>query len=319
MTEDKLSRLFANHMFQGKTKAALRLLSEQNRGGVLHLDDPIDTQNGTRKVRDILIDKHPRSQPANRDSIINADPTDLHPGFFECLDASVIKSAAIHVSGAAGPSGLDALSWRRLCTSFKAASQELCHSLALTAQRLCTDLVDPASVAPLLSCRLIALDKNPGVRPIGIGDTVRRIIAKAILSITKQDLQEAAGSMQLCAGQIAGIEAGVHAVHTLFQKEDTEAVLLVDASNAFNALNRQTVLHSIQRLCPALATPLINTYRAPSELYMDGDVLLSQEGTTQGDPLAMPMYALATIPLIRKLKDKYGMPTMPLVQAKSTV
>ena len=155
MTEDKLSRLFANHMFQGKTKAALRLLSEQNRGGVLHLDYPINTENGTRKVRDILIDKHPPSQPANRDSIINADPTDLHPGFFECLDASVIKSAAIHVSGAAGPSGLDALSWRRLCTSFKAASQELCHSLA---QRLCIDLVDPASIAPLLSCRLTALD-----------------------------------------------------------------------------------------------------------------------------------------------------------------
>ena len=134
-------------------------------------------------------------------------------------------------------------------------------SCPITAQKLCTDLVDPASIAPLLSCRLIVLDKNPGVRPVGIGDTARRIIAKAILSITKQDLQEAAGSMQLCAGQIAGIEAGVHTVHTLFQKEDTEAVLLVDASNAFNALNRQTALHNIRRLCPALATSLINTYR----------------------------------------------------------
>ena len=45
---------FANLMFQGKTKAALRLLSEQSKGGVLHLDDPIETENGQRKVRDIL-------------------------------------------------------------------------------------------------------------------------------------------------------------------------------------------------------------------------------------------------------------------------
>ena len=46
---------------------------------------------------------------------------------------------------------------------------------------------------------------------------------------------------------------------------------------------------------------LINSYRCPTELFMDGDVILSQEGTTQGDPLAMAMYGLATIPLIRRL------------------
>ena len=95
----------------------------------------------------------------------------------------------------------------------------------------------------------------------------------------------------------------MHAVRTLFLREETEALLLVDATNAFNSLNRQTALHNIQKLCPSIATALINTYRVPSQLFVDGDVLLSREGTTQGDPLAMPMYALATIPLIRKLKD----------------
>ena len=96
----------------------------------------------------------------------------------------------------------------------------------------------------------------------------------------KEDLQAAAGSIQLCAGQIAGIEAGVHTVQAMFQKVDTEAILLVDASNAFNALNRQTALHNIRRICPALATPLINIYREPIDLYVDGIVLLSQEGMT---------------------------------------
>ena len=79
-------------------------------------------------------------------------------------------------------------------------------------------------------------------------------------------------------------------------------MLLVDASNAFISLNRLVALHNIRRLCPPLATILINTYRAPTELFVDGDVILSQEGTTQGDPLAMHMYALATIPLIMKLE-----------------
>ena len=103
----------------------------------------------------------------------------------------------------------------------------------------------------------------------------------------------------MCGGQISGIEAAVHTVRTAFDSSETEAVLLIDA---FNSLNRQVALENIRRLCPPLATILINTYRAPTELFVDGDTLLSREGTTQGDPLAMPMYALATIPLINKFK-----------------
>ena len=58
----------------------------------------------------------------------------------------------------------------------------------------------------------------PGVLPIGIGDTARHIIAKAILNITRQDVQEAAGSVQLCAGQIPSIEAAIHAIRS-FSRE----------------------------------------------------------------------------------------------------
>ena len=158
--------------------------------------------------------------------------------------------------------------------------------------------MNPVLVAPLLACRLIALDKHPGVRPIGVGDTARRIISKAVLSIVGPDIQDASGCQQMCGGQIAGIEAAVHATRSAFEFVECEAALLVDATNA---LNRQVALHNIRRLCPPIATILINSYRCPTELFVDGDIILSQEGTTQGDPLAMAMYGLATIPLIRRL------------------
>ena len=119
--------------------------------------------------------------------------------------------------------------------------------------------------------------------------------------ILRDDIQEAAGSHQLCAGQLSGAEAAVHAVRKVFEEGSTEAVLLVDASNAFNSLNRLVALHNIRQLCPPLSTILINIYRSPASLLVSGEVILSEEGTTQGDPLAMPMYALATVPLINQL------------------
>ena len=84
----------------------------------------------------------------------------------------------------------------------------------------------------------------------------------------------------------------------------TDAVILVDASNAFNSLNRQAALRNIHQLCPALSKVLTNTYREDVQLFIDGEVLLSQEGTTQGDPLAMAMYAIAITPLIHRLEDR---------------
>ena len=291
-------------MFQGKTKAALELLGNQEKGGVLQLDDQVPSGPcGPKSVREILKEKHPSGQPADPESLVLDDAHPVHDIVFDCIDASLIRAAALKTSGAAGPSGIDAYGWRRLCTCYQSSSRDLCQALADVAKRLCTQFVDPSGIASFLACRLIALNKKPGVRPIGIGDTARRIIAKAILMTIKCDVQEVAGSLQLCAGQIAGTEAAVHAVRSSFDSENCEALLLVDASNAFNSLNRQTALRNIMKQCPPLATVLIHSYRAETDLFVDGEVIKSSEGTTQGDPLAMPMYALATIPLIKRLNQ----------------
>ena len=142
--------------------------------------------------------------------------------------------------------------------------------VTLFARRLCISYVDPKALALLLACCLIVLNTNPGVHPIGIGDVARHIIAKAILFILKSDIQDAVGSMQLCAGQIAEVEAAIHAMRELFEKDETEALLLVNASNAFHAL---TTLLIIRRLSP-LSAVLVNTHHASTKLYADGTTLL---------------------------------------------
>ena len=153
---------------QKKCKAALDLLLKNGEGSVLHLDDRTDpSTSDSPTVREVLISKHPKGQP---NCVLPSPPQEAHPIIFESIDATAIRSAATDITGSAGPSGLDAHGRKRLCTSFKGASSNLCHSLAGVAKRICTSYVDPYSLAPFLACHLIALDKNPGVRPIGIGD-----------------------------------------------------------------------------------------------------------------------------------------------------
>ena len=99
------------------------------------------------------------------------------------------------------------------------------------------------------------------------------------MKIVKYDLQEAAGATQLCAGQEAGCEAAVHAMEQIFADEDTEAIILVDATNAFNCLNRQVTLLNCETICPALSHILINTYHNNSQVFIDGQFILLKEGT----------------------------------------
>jgi len=63
--------------------------------------------------------------------------------------------------------------------------------------------------------------------------------------VVKSDILEAAGCSQLCAGQRGGCEAAIHAMREIYMNTNTEGVLLVDASNAFNSLNRRAALLNI--------------------------------------------------------------------------
>ena len=61
---------------------------------------------------------------------------------------------------------------------------------------------------------LIASDKCPGIRPVGVGETVRRIVGKAVYIATRVDSGDLCNVDQLCGGIRSGIEGAVHPMNT---------------------------------------------------------------------------------------------------------
>ena len=146
--DENVAKLFSNLMFEGKITQALQLLSDKGRGKVLQLNQTFNINGSSTTVRDILRSKHPPSHDASPETLLQGTLPDIHPVIFDEVNASLIRSTSLHLSGAAGPSGLDSHAWRRLCTAFKSSSVDLCQSLALLAKHLCTTAVPPECVSP---------------------------------------------------------------------------------------------------------------------------------------------------------------------------
>ena len=57
--------------------------------------------------------------------LVDGESEPVNSIIFDGQDADAIRHVAMHTHGAAGLSGLDAYTWRRLCSSFKSASNSL--------------------------------------------------------------------------------------------------------------------------------------------------------------------------------------------------
>ena len=283
-------------MWHGKISADLKMLSKDYDNGILKVDDNIMNE---------LKLKYPEPAEIKEECLLYGPINKTPNSYFDEIDEQMIAKATRLTKGSGGPSQLDAELYRHiiLSTKFKKESKELREKVAILAKRLATTMVDPSSIEALTARLLIPLNKNPDIRPIGIGEVFRRIIGKSISWVLRDEIQEAAEPLQVATGLNAGAEAAIHAMRTIFAQDSTEAVILIDASNAFNSLNRLVALHNIQITCPPFSTIMINTYRQPSRMIVLGaSDIFSAEGTTQGDNLAMPFYALGTSILLYQLR-----------------
>ena len=63
-----------------------------------------------------------------------------------------------------------------------------------------------------MACHVVAMDKRPVVRTVGIGEKICRAIAKFVMRAVVDQAKKACGSLQICAGLEDGIERATHAL-----------------------------------------------------------------------------------------------------------
>jgi hypothetical protein len=159
----------------------------------------------------------------------------------------------------------------------------------------------------------------PGVRPIGIGETWRRAIVKAVLLIADREVVMACKTNNLCGGLQGEIDGIIHAAQSMWdtrRMEEDWGLFLVDAKNAFNEQCRTMMLWNVRHDWPSGARFVFNSYKHWAILIIwnndeTGVFLHSKQVVTQGDTIVMFGYAVGLLPLIRGLKSEFLMVTQP--------
>ena len=119
---------------------------------------------------------------------------------------------ASKLSGTADALGAEAIKLHNWLLCFGCASEELRVVVSRMADWMDNSSPPWSAYCALMACCLVSLDKRPGVLPIGIGEMLRRALAKLVMRAAGDQATTACGNLQLCTGLEAGIEVATHAV-----------------------------------------------------------------------------------------------------------
>ena len=246
---DRMNELIEN----GKIGPAGRCIGEE-KTGLLEINDA---------VINTLKEKHPEAADFTVEGLISGPlPEKLcEDVLFEGISPNLIRRIARDSSGGAGPDGISGDLMRKMLTSKQhgKAPDELCQAVADLAKYLNRKKLPSHQLQAFKASRLIPLDKKPGVRPIGIGQAIRRMVARASMTLLKEEIIKSYPAAQTC-GRKGGAEAMIHATRRKYGEKECEGCVIVDARNCYNIFDRRKALHNIQYTCPKIHTLCSNLY-----------------------------------------------------------
>lgn len=104
----------------------------------------------------------------------------------------------------------------------------------------------------LCNASLIQFHKRNGdIRPIGVGEVIRRLVSKVALKLTINKAVAILATLQQCVGVKGAAENVVRYFRYLTQKLRVDDICLqVDLTNAFNSLHRDHMLRDVASSIP---------------------------------------------------------------------
>ena len=298
--EDARAKLAGKKISNGDIKGAIRVLSSND--SILPFDE--DTLS-------ILKAKHPSRHP---DSKMPDCPTaENRTNALQLTEEQVRKAIMSFPGGSAG--GSDLLLPQHLKDLISKSSGDGGTQLLSSITGLCNKMLRgevPEQIIPLLyGASLLAFSKpQGGARPIAIGSTLRRLVAKAAVFYLKSAIKPKLFPRQLGVSIPSGAEAMVHSARSFCasnnRSPDPIAFLKVDFENAFNTIRRDKFLEVIKNDFGCVYPFLYQCYSKESILIFNGTLLESAEGIQQGDPLGPLCFSLCLQGLISRLSSAFN-------------
>lgn len=234
---------------------------------------------------------------------------DLPPAVEVALDSVHRALRHFPLDSAPGPSGLRVQHLLDACTpgSSDGFLQQLTAVVNLLGQgRAC------AEVAPFLAGASLAAVPKPcgGVRPLAVGEVLRRLVGKCLMAAARDDARAFFWPAQVGVAIKSGAEKAIHAAqqwHARNSHTSDRVAVKLDFANAFNTIDRASVLARLGDSFPGLARWAHWCYGSPSHLRFGAHQLSSSSGVQQGDPLGPLLFAVGLQPLAAELRAMPGL------------
>ena len=261
----------------------------------------------SQEAYDDMLAKHPQcpAQPS-----IDCSSSQLSSDCCVISPSSVALAVNSFPNGTGpGPSGLHAAHIKEgiTCPS-PTIRATLLEVLTDFINLLCQGKV-PSEVTPHLCGALLLATrkKHGGLRPIAVGEVLRRLASKCVVQYTHQSAVDYLSPLQLGVGVSGGAESIVHAVRSVLLDDSVPSqdkfVLQLDFSNAFNTISRPHIFESIRSHLPSISAWVELCYQASPVLHFGDHIIRSVCGVQQGDPLGPLGFAMALHPLIQQIHN----------------